>query len=309
MFNKRIAMDCAAFSTPGMAVHFETFGQWLGREVGEHKAALTIHRHLAFFMEIERRWKAIPDYNNMLEHFGTQELRRVLLPMRWLEECRLVVPDIRSKEENSERRRIMASLKKLPRGSRGQTILEGYHKALSDNLLSGKTTLRSIRLALFPAVVLLLKAGEMGCMPPDQKAVEAYLEKTPGQRAAVSGFVRYLRYAHRAKITLPQNNPQKAAQRRHKKLEAEMLELMRIGESGDAFLQRWIAVALEYFHGVPRKRGLLVKAQELHAGDNGDVTILIDGARYYLPRPTSGTLTQAHFKPASEARYLPSNLY
>jgi hypothetical protein len=69
-----------------MAGHFDSFGHWLGQKVGGHKAALTIHRYLPFFMDIERQWRTIPDYHVLLNHFGTQHLRRVLLPMRWMEE-------------------------------------------------------------------------------------------------------------------------------------------------------------------------------------------------------------------------------
>ena len=113
LLEKRIRIDCAAFSLPGMAAHFKTFGTWLRQKVGEHKAALTIHRYLPFFMEIERQWKTIPGYAELLEHFGAARLRRVLLPMRWFEENGFIVPDNAAKAEDSDRRSIAATLNKI----------------------------------------------------------------------------------------------------------------------------------------------------------------------------------------------------
>ena len=82
-----------------MAEHFQAFGQWLGRNVGGHKAALTIHGYLPFFIDIERKWKAIPEYGILLTHFGASRLRQVLLVMRWMEESGLVVVDEEAKME------------------------------------------------------------------------------------------------------------------------------------------------------------------------------------------------------------------
>lgn len=64
-------------------MHFEAFGHWLMGLMGENKAALTIHRYLSFFMEIERNWKDVPEFAVLLMHFGTTKLRCVQLPMLW----------------------------------------------------------------------------------------------------------------------------------------------------------------------------------------------------------------------------------
>lgn len=284
LLEKRIRIDCAAFSTPPMVAHFEAFGQWLGRKVGEKKAALTIHRYLQFFMDIEKQWKAIPGFSTLLAHFGTLSLRRVLLPMRWMEECGLVAPVSSAKEEDSDRRRIEVILERFPKGSREATILVGYHKAMVESLKEGKTTLRSIRLGLSPATALLLKAREMKCMTPEQKALDAYLDKTPGQRAAVSGFVRYLRNIHGAEIALPKVDTIKAERNRRRKLELEMLQLMSEGGEGEEFRRRWLSVALAYFHGLPKKVGRMVSSKDIVLDDSG-MSVIVDGSSYWIPKP------------------------
>lgn len=276
-------MDCAAFSVSQMAVKFEAFGRWLSAKVDAHKAAITIHRYLPFFMEIERRWKTIPDLDALLGHFGTQRLRHVLLPMRWMEENRYIVSDAAAKMESSDRRRIAATLDRFLMGSRERAILEGYLTVLKAKKQAGNTTLRSIRLALAPAAALMQIAKEIDRVPPDQRALSAYLKKTPGQRAAISGFVTYLRDTYKAEISLPRSDSGKVQGNRRKKLEAEMLALMREQGEDEELSRRWLTVALAYFHGLPKKVGRNIQRMNIGEGEEGGLTVTWNGQRYWIP--------------------------
>ncbi len=269
LLKKRIQMDCAAFSLPTMAMHFEAFGHWLMGQVGENKAAMTIHHYLPFFMEVERYWKDFPEFAVLLRHFGTARLRCVLLPMRWMEVTGLVVPDAAAKADDSERRRIVVILDKFAKEMNERTLLEGYYRALIENMNAGKMTLRSVRLALSPAAALLCQAGEKGCIQPNQKILDAYLDKKPGQRAAISGFVRYLREVRGIEIALPKANLGRVHRQRRKKLEAELLTLMKEGGQSKKFKRRWLSVSLMYFHGLKRNVGLIVKDTDVHQIDDG----------------------------------------
>lgn len=282
LLNKRVAIDCGAFSAPIMAEHFCAFGEWLGKDVGWQKAAITLQRYLTFFLDIEKQWKSIPEYPVLLKHFGTQRLRRVLLPMRWMHESGLVLPDAAAKEEDSDRRRITATLHKFGNGTSERNILDGYHKAM----IAGKdkeTTLRSIRLAMTPAAALLLKGREMKQMPPKQESLNEYLKVTPGQRAAVSGFVRYLREEYGIEICLPKAGVE-AEKRKKKKLEEEMLALMQTGSEEDRFERQWLSVALAYFHGLPKKTVTAeVYGNMKLALDGTGVVLTLNGKEYWLP--------------------------
>ena len=113
-------MNRAAFTVPVMADHFERFGAWLAVAVGDNKAAITVNRYLSFFLEIEKVWQAIPKYNRLVDHFGAEGLRRVRLPMRWMQEAGMVVKDAAVQAEDSEKRQIAGMLKALegdPAGS------------------------------------------------------------------------------------------------------------------------------------------------------------------------------------------------
>ena len=281
---KRIQMDQAAFRVPGMAKRFTDFGDWLIQHVGEHKAALTIHKYLAFFLDIEHEWHDIPNYEALLGHFSAAGLRRSLLPMRWMEETGLVTPDAAAREADSDRRRIEASLAKLPEGSRIRMILEGYRQYLMQRVATGTTTLRSVRLALSPAASLLAFADDMDCMPPDRKALDGFLHQAPGQRAALAGFVKYLREEQGADIALLKRDSGRAYRNRRKKLEAEMLALMREGVTDWKRGRRWLGVALAYFHDLPVKTGQNVRDGDITADESG-MTVRVGGGSYWIPQP------------------------
>lgn len=277
-------MDCASFSSQEMAHHFAAFGQWLAHKVGENKAASTIHRYLAFFIEIERQWKSIPEYKALLTYFGPLRLRRVLLPMLWMQEQKLVVRDAKAKKEESESRRIAVILGKLPKGSQESIILGDYHKKLLARINSGETTLSSVRLALTPAFALLQIAAKMQCLPPNQKVLDVYLRHKPGQRAAVSGFVGFLRDKYKVDIVLPKADSGKAHRQRKKQLEAEMLELMKEIDSEDDLNRRWLSVALAYFHELPKSVGKKVDSSEIVNHDDGSCTVTWRKQQFWVPK-------------------------
>ena len=97
-----------------MAEHFRAFGAWLIQRAGGHKAAVAIRRHLTFILEVERQWQGIPDYEGLLRHFSAGRLRRYLLTIRCMQESGLVTTDAALREADSDRRRIQASLDRLP---------------------------------------------------------------------------------------------------------------------------------------------------------------------------------------------------
>jgi hypothetical protein len=281
LLNKRIAIDHAGFSVPAMALHFSNFGEWLGGKVGILKAAITLHRYLPFFLEIEKQWKVIPDYPVLLKHFGTPGLRKVLLPMKWMQDTGFVTEDAAAKAEDSDKRRVAATLEKFKTGTAQRAILDGYHDQLLTGQKEGKTTWRSIRLAMTPAAALLFQAAQKEVCPPDQKMLDAYLGSTPGQRAAVSGFVGYLRDSHKVNITLKPAKD-KAKKAKKKRLEVELLRLLSEDDQSDAGRLKVLAVAMAYFHGVAQKDVTAAVKRSVVAVDDG-IEVTIVKTKYWLP--------------------------
>lgn len=285
LLEKRVRLDRAAFSTQVMAEHFTSFGQWLLTEVGENKAGLTIHRYLLFFIEIEQQWGDIPEYASLLGRYGAARLRRMLLPMRWIESIGLATPNETAKTEDSERRRVAVIQEKLAPRSSERKLLDSYLKVLLDRFSFGKIALVSVRLALRPAAELLSTSIEdnQGSGLPSQAQLNAYLAKKPGQRAAISGFVRYLREVHGAEVRLPSANKTEVKRLRRKNLEAELLALMRHGDGSEPCKRYWISVALTYFHGLRTSLYKNALPAVVPAEEGG--VIVWDNREYWLPFP------------------------
>lgn len=282
LLEKRIRMDCAAFSVPRMAAHFEAFGQWLGKEVGEHKAAITIHRYLDFFREIESQWGSVPAYEALLGRYGTLALRRKELPMRFLAQCGLVTVNEEAKQEHSDRRRIAAQLERLPAKSRAREILEAYQRHMVERVRVGTSTIRSVRLAMNPAACLLLEAQAKERQPPMQNDLVNYLSKAPGQRAAVSGFVGFLRERYSAELALPPSGVN-ATKKQHQKLEAQLLALLQSGGDGKMYSRELLGTALAYFHGLPKIALDKATCERAVEPQEAGVIFRLDGLEYWLP--------------------------
>ncbi|MNI34128.1 hypothetical protein D3C73_881100 [compost metagenome] len=128
-------------------------------------------------------------------------------------------------------------------------------------------------------------------IPPDQDALDVYLAKAPGQRAAISGFVRYLREVHGAKIALPKVDLGRAQLQRRKRLESELLALMKEGGNDNEFKKKWLPVALAYFHGLNKRVGLMVKDADIIQVDGG-LAITWNNDVYWLPYEFHAKVTQ-----------------
>lgn len=203
--------------------------------------------------------------------------------MKWMQEAGLLVPDAVAKAEDSDQRRVAATLERFDVGTTQRAILDGYHDQLLAGQKEGKTTLRSIRLAMTPAAALLLHAMAKKVCPPDQKLLDAYLGKTPGQRAAVSGFVVYLRDSHKVNITLTPAND-KAKKAKKKLLEKELLWLMTKDDQSKVGRLKLLAVAMAYFHGSAQKdiTGDILESAVAET-DGFGLVVTVAKAKYWLP--------------------------
>lgn len=279
----RTAFDCAAFSSAEMAEHFRNFSKWLGERVGVHKAALVLHRYLQFFLRIEHTWGGVPSYQQLLNLLGVYGLRKSLLPTRWMSESKLIIIDERAKMEDSENRRIQSILGSLKEGTRARCVLERYYETLMEKLVTGDIKLRSVRLALSPAAQLMSISHRLRRALPCQKDLDMLLRNSPGQRSAVYGFVRYLRFE--CGIDLEITNVEENRARRRKELRMEMLALMREPADSDGFRQRWIPVALAYFHGLSMKVINTMKWSDSKLVDKDGLAVMWRGQEYWISMP------------------------
>ena len=280
----RIQAEQDAFDTQRMAERYGDFGTWLIRTAGPHAAALRVHRYRSLFADIEREWGDIPDYGMLLGHFGVEGLRRRRVPVRWMAETGLVVLDRDQHRDDSERRRITATFARLPKDSTARRLLDGYHRMLLARNAHGRLSLSGVRLALAPAARLLEVAHAAGEDHPSQRTLDNLLGRSPGQHAALTGLIVYLRTQCDIKLTMPPYQSGTQARQRHERARLRMQALMdEDGAAGD-FAKRWRTASLTFFHDVPERTAAQVEDEDVRPDRDG-LAVSLNGQDYWIPRP------------------------
>lgn len=248
LLTKRVALNVNGLNTP-MGQAFRAFSEWLLERSGPHKAALSINGHYIFFRDLSVKWGEVPSYEQLLDHLGAARLRRAENPMRWLAESGRVHVSEETRERHSEQRRIEAILKE-PEDDWSRQLLASYYEVLLSRAGRQETDLRSVRLATRAASNLLRTARLDPGKPPCMKMVEAFWRGSPGQVAAVTGFIGHLNKSFGLQLqTTPDKRWLQSAKKA--KAERELVALLRDQEQLD-FEARWIVKALAYFHDLPR---------------------------------------------------------
>lgn len=146
-------------------------------------------------------------------------------------------------------------------------------------------SLKSIRLALTPTVALLKDVQLSQGQNLSQVDLDRYLSRVPGQRAAISGFIGFLRKRDKLEFAWPPKIENAKAQERLKRgQELQLVMLLTTGGSGVVYAKKLIGTALAYFHGV--KKNMIKKANRIRVDvstDRSGVTVFIDELACWLP--------------------------
>ncbi len=301
LFNRRVAVNLAGFTSPRIQQLYESFSQWLLMRNGPHKAALNINVHYSFFAQLDDLWGEVPTYDNLLKAFGAAGLRQAENPMRWLQEIGAVIVSAEKRDEHTEQRRVSEMLSEFPDFWSNQ-LLHGYHAELALRIERSETDLRSVRIALRAALNFLKHAGLAPQTIPKMKVLEAFWRSSPGQVAAVTGFVGYLNKSYNAQL---RSRPEKRwlEKARRDKAERELVALLK----GGAYVESetiWIGKALAYFHNIRRvNRKTLVYRPESFKGEAG-FSIEYEGQVLWVPSASTYTREPAAARATPEQRLL-----
>lgn len=226
---------------------FSAYVRWAVEHTDAKRLCLALVRHVEFFSILDQHPGAIWDGVFVLQVFGTHKLRKYELPMRWLEAQYAVEFAPGAKRANAEAHTSRKLLTSVPAGTMARDLLQAFFDELHMRVEFGKIKPRTMRMALRPAVNLLLAASAEGTSLPDQKALDDMLENAPGQRAAVSTFLGFLKARHKVELIVRKNPSRKDADTR-KKLGAQLAEIANSGRHDSKARQLWDETALRYFH-------------------------------------------------------------
>ncbi len=282
-FKHRATVYKECFEHELVRERFAEFCDWLKLQMGGHKATLRLKSYVPFFLFLDEHPSKNPTYVALLEHFNAEGLRRMQTPMLWLKERYNIEADEATREEHSDRRRIDELIASVP-SSLGATTLSGYQASLMSKYLKGRTTIRSVRLSMRAAKNLLETASVDFKALPTQDSVEKFLIQTPGQKAAVQGFISYLNHSYGLSLR-PQVNERAVSRARVQKLEATLLAMYTAKGEGDAFNRQWIKSALMLLHGLPKVNKKSLSYSVLAFKGEPGFNVSFNAKTYWVPAP------------------------
>ncbi|AHX64690.1 hypothetical protein B856_05265 [Acinetobacter baumannii AC30] len=236
------------FESSDLKQQYENYIGWLEKKVGSHKAALYINKHTHFFIKTEIDWnQSVPTPKQLLVRLRSSGLRKFELVMQWLEEVHDIRIDMDNKKSCSERDQMEKLVQRILQPSLAYDVVLEYKNKLEEKIKRGETSIRSARLAVKPAVALMLSMEGESAQLPNLEHVKAYLAEYSGQAAALTGFINFLNENYGASIDylkLKKSDFLKTKQK--KKLEMELIALTQTDLNDSELILSWVRNGLRY---------------------------------------------------------------
>lgn len=278
-YNKNIGL----FEYSFLITQYKNYTFWLANQVGIHKAALYLNKHTHFFIKTEMLWSdSFPDANHLLSILRANGLRKFELVMQWMDEVNGIrIPSI-SKKECSEKDQTRKLIESLPQASLAYDVVTAYKQRLDVKISQGVTSARSVRLAIKPAVALMLSISQDGTLLPNLEHIKLYLSECLGQTAALTGFINFLDDQYNTNIDYISFKKSSFIQdARKKNLENDLIEMISSTQSVDTLV--WAKKGMQFFHDMGYKQTLGVKAEMIVEVQDG-YNVLYNNQNYWLPK-------------------------
>jgi len=247
---------------------YKDFINWFLERSNSMHVVLTHLKFTLFFKTCDELWQKIPLYENLIQEFKPDGLRHYLTVLRWLIETEQIIVDLKVKAEVAEQERIYKLLNKfdiIP------TSVQLYYEFLNQKLELGKTSLKSIRLALQPAVDIYIDMSINTQQLPSQEHLDDYLKQKRGQFNAIYGFISHINRTYKTNLECTEVDPAILRKEKRKKLETKLIILHEKLLPTEKDNMNWILTSLEYFHNLKVSKRLF---SALSIIDNGDRLIV-----------------------------------
>ena len=192
---RRLKINIAGLD-PVVAAIYADYSSWLAKKKGAQHAARIVdtdYEIFTFLSDWISEHNQLPSYQDYIQGLTVQKSRKHLVCTRFLNKEKIFQIDDKLKAEIGDLDTIDRIMTRLDTQSTLYPFLEGYHHKLQEKYLNGKTTPRSFRLALTPAVTMLNLGEYQKKKIPDNQLIKQYLWLHYGQRAAITGFINFLK--------------------------------------------------------------------------------------------------------------------
>lgn len=214
----------------------------LGRTPSK-RLALALADHVQRIQILERRFGSLGEINaeQLLARYTPDEMRRSQSLLAYLHSAGVETPSRDQREDLAEERRIAALLEKV-RFSPHAPLVRRFQAALGQPNTRGHVPQKRSRRSSFCAA-----CGWVTLVGDDvlsQKSLEQYLRQTPGQRAALSAFIGFLRRAEGMDLSLPAKPTRKARRASQQDGDEALARCLSVlGDEGSDFADRRAALA------------------------------------------------------------------
>lgn len=269
-------------STPRVREAFLAFAAWLLEdEKGIERRTRRLPEHAQFFVALDQLGEEPWTGEFLLKKFSTGSLRRYELPVKWLETRSGSVLSETDKRDAADLRRVREAVNGLPTGTLARQVADAFAGELLKRHATGELSARAARMALRPAIALLEEEDPEGRRLPGQAALESYLGKVPGQRAAASTFLGFLRAKYDSDLRLP---PKRSSTDARKALEKKIAALVQDQRPKAEVERQWILLALRYFHHLPAADAKAIHAAASRVDTANGVELRMGDSVYWLPK-------------------------
>lgn len=261
-----------------------SFTIWFEAELDSKTAALKHNNYIDFFVRCDELWGKIPSYQSLVQEFKPNGLREYLTALRWLIKTKQIIVDPKIKDQIAEEERIVNLLAKFD--GKAPHCISDYHNYLEQKLLLDKTSLKSVRLALQPAIDLCTQYVIEASNTPIQEQIDGYLLVKQGQRNALYGFVMFLNKKCGSSLTCEKPSKDAVLKANRGEIERQMMTLYNHPKPlSDKDLLRWLQLGMMYFHGV--KVDLTLLRDLHHRSKDKDKMIMLkyNEKEYWLAKP------------------------
>lgn len=175
-------------------------------------------------------------------------------------------------------------IKSLLQTSLAYDVVSAYKNKLEAKIKGGETSIRSARLAIKPAVALMLSMGRDNTQLPNLEHIKMYLAEYSGQAAALTGFINFLNDNFDTSIDyLALKKSEFLKAKRKLKLEKEIISLTQTDLINSEEMISWVRNSLRYFHQLPYIDALKINIEMITEVDDG-IIVVFNGQSYWLPK-------------------------
>jgi len=266
---------------------YQDYSNWLLHRREPPFTSRQIVRDFEIFVFLDKwltQTNAWPTYEEYAKSLTVKKSRKHLLTTTFLNDQKIFSIDGKIKAEIGDLNTINRLLQKIPPDSSLRLYIDGYYEEMLSRYKQGKTSARSFRLALTPAVAMLELGLQQDKTTPDDELIKQYLWLHYGQRAAIIGFINFLRIKLAVDIEMPDKDHFKFTSPTESKarIKQKLISMLRT-KSYDK--SEYTQIAIEYFHGIAFPNELK-KLEHLPIKLYSDMKcISLVGKPLYMPKP------------------------